>query len=154
MIRAMRIVVALSALIFAAGGCGPLKRWAYSGGDRDQWQKPDQVMAELELTPEEKTDLKLGMRGGAHGLFCDQCGECLVQCARGVDVPTMMRSYMYAYGYRNLRTAKDTLETVDLENPACASCDECTVTCRMNFDVKQRAIDIARLRSVPEDFIA
>jgi arsenite methyltransferase len=63
MIRTRHIVVAVSALALAAGGCGPLKRWAYSGGDRDQWQKPDQVMAELELEPGDRV-ADLGAGGG------------------------------------------------------------------------------------------
>ena len=120
----------------------------------DQMNDDLSVMADLQLTPEEREDLKLGMRNGTPGLFCDQCGDCLAQCGEGVDVPTVMRSYMYAYGYKSPRTAKDTLAAVDLDDLACATCDECTVTCKMKFDVRRRAVDIARIRSVPEEFLA
>jgi aryl-alcohol dehydrogenase-like predicted oxidoreductase len=119
----------------------------------DQMNDDLSVMADLPLTPDEREDLQLGLRSGAPGLFCDQCGDCLTQCGKGVDVPTLMRGYMYAYGYKSPRTAKDALASVDLGNLACATCDDCTVTCRMKFDVRQRAEDIARIRSVPEDFL-
>ncbi len=119
----------------------------------DQMNDDLSVMADLSLTPEEREDLQLGLRSGTPGLFCDQCGDCLAQCDRGVDVPTLMRGYMYAYGYKSLRTAKDALASMDLANLACTACDVCTVTCKMKFDIRQRAEDIARIRSVPEDFL-
>jgi predicted aldo/keto reductase-like oxidoreductase len=113
------------------------------------------VMADLTLTPEEIKDLRLEGPNKRAGLFCPQCGDCLTQCDRDVAIPTLMRSYMYAYGYRDLAKAKDAVRELDLSDVACESCDACRVTgCPMGFDVREKVIDIARIRQVPTDFIA
>jgi ubiquinone/menaquinone biosynthesis C-methylase UbiE len=39
----------LCALALQLPGCGAWKRFAYEGFDRDSWQKPDEVIARLEL---------------------------------------------------------------------------------------------------------
>jgi predicted aldo/keto reductase-like oxidoreductase len=109
------------------------------------------VMTDLKLTPAEELDLKAD---GQMGLFCDQCRKCVPQCRMGVEITTIMRSYMYAYGYRNLRSAKETLEMAGLSGDPCGQCNGCTVNCTMKFDVKSKIEDIARLRDVPSDLIA
>ena len=46
--------IALSFLLVSAfwlPGCAAWKQCAYEGGDRDEWQKPDEVIAALELSP-------------------------------------------------------------------------------------------------------
>lgn len=43
---------------------------------------------------------------------------------------------------------------LELAPPVCESCDPCTVTdCTMGFDVREKALDIARIANVPDDFI-
>jgi predicted aldo/keto reductase-like oxidoreductase len=120
----------------------------------EQMQVVLSVMEDLDLTPAEELDLKADEQMGHRGLYCDQCAECARQCPHGVDIPTIMRSYMYAYGYRNLLAAKETFESSGTANLPCAACDRCVVECRMGFDVRQRAMDIARIRDVADDFIA
>ena len=114
------------------------------------------VMEDLALTPAEELDLKEDQTQGS-GLFCYQCGKCVAQCGRDVEIPTLMRSYMYAYGYRNLAAAKETLQSTGLRdgtaNVPCTRCDACSVDCGMGFDVKAKIEDIARLRHVPDDFL-
>ena len=109
------------------------------------------VMNDLELTPEEQADLTSA--GLQEGLYCQQCGSCLDQCRYGVEIPSYMRAYMYAYGYRDPGQARETIENVSLAIPPCNRCPECSVTCRMGFDVRDRVLDIARVRDVPEDFL-
>lgn len=112
------------------------------------------VMEDLALTAGEKKDLQLGMLKGLEGLYCSQCRRCVDQCPRRVDIPGIMRSYMYAYGYRNLAQAKDTIRPALEEGIPCGDCLACSVRCTMGFDVKNRIGDIARLGQVPDDFLA
>lgn len=119
----------------------------------DQLEENLSVMEDLKLSPKEEEDLKLGEKLGMKGLYCRQCGNCLAQCDRGVEVPTLMRSYMYAYGYRNLSMAKEAVEKLDLSKIPCSSCGACKVDCTMGFDVKNKVEDIARIRDVPSDFL-
>jgi predicted aldo/keto reductase-like oxidoreductase len=111
------------------------------------------IMEDLTLTPEEKGDLKLGERLGFSGTFCQQCGRCLPQCPKDMDIPTLMRSYMYAFGHQNPQKAKDCLRAWTTAEIACQQCDECQVACSLGFDVKSRALDIARILEVPEEFL-
>lgn len=120
----------------------------------DQLETDLSVMEDLELTPEEKNDLDTGANLGLPGLYCPQCSDCAAQCPRGVDVPTLMRSYMYAYGYRNLLSAKVTLDSSGIDGAPCDGCESCSVRCRMGFDVRDRVRDIARLGALPRDFVA
>lgn len=119
----------------------------------DQLEKDLSVMEDLTLTPEEKAGLKLGDKLALTGLYCQQCEKCLAQCPNNFDIPTSMRSYMYAYGYRNPFEARKTLETVNIADIPCKSCCTCQVTCSMGFDVQKKIIDIARIKAVPEEFL-
>ncbi len=112
------------------------------------------VMEDLALTPEEKVDLRLGDTLALTGLYCQQCAKCLTQCPGNLDIPTLMRSYMYAYGYKSPSLAKETLESMDLSHLPCQSCDTCQVNCSMGFDVRDKIMDIARIKAVPKDFLA
>jgi ubiquinone/menaquinone biosynthesis C-methylase UbiE len=53
----------IAALALQLAGCGAWKRFAYEGFDRDSWQKPDEVIARLEL-PEGAHVADLGAGGG------------------------------------------------------------------------------------------
>jgi len=119
----------------------------------DQLELDMSVMEDLTLTPKEREDLKLGQKTGMSGLYCAQCGRCRSQCRYNLDIPTMMRSYMYAYGYKNSALAKETLQSVDLHNTPCTDCHTCTITCSMGFDIRNKILDIVRLNDVPEDFL-
>jgi len=120
----------------------------------DQLETDLSIMEDLTLTPEENKYLELARVHHKDSLFCQGCGTCLKQCPSAPDIPTLMRSYMYAYGYRNLALAARTIESVK-DNPiACADCSSCIVKCPMGFDIKERAMDIIRLRDFPPEFFA
>lgn len=111
------------------------------------------VMEDLKLTPSEKRDLSLGDELGLSGHYCDQCGQCLAQCPEDVDIPTLMRSHMYAYGHCQPAKAKATLAQWSSGDVACTSCGNCVVECSQAFDIKTRAIEIARIIDVPGEFL-
>ncbi|MBN1789367.1 MAG: aldo/keto reductase [Bacteroidales bacterium] len=109
------------------------------------------LMGDLKITDDELKDLKLAQAG--QGLYCLQCRKCSGQCPHDLDIPTIMRSFMYAYGYRNLDHAQQTLNLADLSGKPCEQCDVCQVECAVGFDVKSKIENIARLRDVPRDFL-
>ena len=111
------------------------------------------VMSDLELTEQEKEDLKLASNQNEHGIYCQQCGKCIRQCPQNLDIPTIMRSYMYAYGYGNFKKARKTLDMVKSDSNPCNDCEVCNIKCSMGFDIKNKAADIMRLKNVPDDFL-
>ncbi len=108
------------------------------------------VMENLELTPEERKDLRLDGGAVEPGLFCQHCLACNAQCSGDFDIPTLMRSYMYRYGYKNPLKAKQTIRHLDANQVLCADCSSCSVRCRMGFDVKEKVLDIVRILDVPQ----
>ena len=109
------------------------------------------VMENLALNDVEKEYLQ--KHASLPGLYCQQCGECLKQCPERLPIPDLMRAYMYAYGYRNVRTAYDLVTSLDLQGKICDDCGPCPVKCSIGFDVPGKIRDVARLREVPTEFI-
>jgi predicted aldo/keto reductase-like oxidoreductase len=68
--------------------------------DYDEMEEDLSVMEDLTLSPKELRDLALGGELGLPGNYCQQCGDCLPQCPAGMDIPTLMRSHMYAFADR------------------------------------------------------
>jgi predicted aldo/keto reductase-like oxidoreductase len=119
----------------------------------DELQNNLALMKDLRLTDEDLKELRLTSYDIKKGLCCQQCGECLGTCKERLDIPTLMRSYMYAYGYRNLDHAKHTLDLAKLPEKICESCESCGISCSAGFDIRHKIRDIARLRNVPQDFL-
>ncbi|MFC2113292.1 4Fe-4S dicluster domain-containing protein, partial [Bacteroidota bacterium] len=111
------------------------------------------LMADLELTEDEKNDLNPPSEDLASDIYCQQCQECVSQCPENLDIPTIMRSYMYAYGYKNLDHARHTIDLAGLTDQPCNNCIACQVNCAMNFNIKEKISDIARIRNIPRDLI-
>jgi predicted aldo/keto reductase-like oxidoreductase len=118
----------------------------------DQIEDDWSVMEGLTLTQEERKDLRLSFN--KQSMFCNNCDKCLPQCPYNLPIPDVMRSYMYAYGYKNLEKSYDLLKKTRLPANACELCDECSVECTQQFDVGSKIKDIKRLLNVPQDFVA
>jgi len=118
----------------------------------DQLKEDWSVVSDISLTPQELKDLRLGEQ--VAGLYCQQCGRCVSGCPKSLPIPDLMRSYMYAYGYRNLQAAHELVGSLDLAENPCGSCASCTAVCAKGFDIADRVRDISRLRAVPGDFFA
>ncbi len=113
----------------------------------DNWS----VSGDLSLLPEEKEDLQLAL--SETGMFCLGCNSCFGQCKLDLPVSDLMRSYMYNYAYAYPAKAwKTVVETGVSDNP-CGDCEECTVTCKSGFDVRRKITDIARIQTVPGEFL-
>jgi len=119
----------------------------------DQLHEDLSVMEDLHMSEHEKSDLKLADADFPTGMYCQHCGVCRSQCRMGYDIPTAMRSYMYAHGYQNLLHSQQTLTASNLPADPCKDCTICDVKCSMGFDVRHKLEDIARLKGVPKDFL-
>lgn len=97
------------------------------------------VAYNLEYSEEEKAFLKdkkvdIGMA------FCRECSNCMKTCPYGVDIPTLMRTHMYAAQYTNFYQARATLNDIPIESGLnnCKNCLECTAKCIRNVNVPKR----------------
>ena len=102
-------------------------------------------MQDLTLTPAERQDLNLGQGLGLSGVFCQQCGHCRAQCPASMDIPTLMRAYLYAAGHQQPTKARDTLHAWTEADIACSRCARCDVRCALGHDVRSRALEMAPL---------
>ena len=119
----------------------------------DELRKNLEMIKDIKLTDEEQQYLKVAGMRPEMGLYCQQCRKCVPQCPANLDIPTLMRSYMYAYGYRNAAQARHTLDSIEMSGDPCGKCDVCRVNCTSGFNVKERVLDIARLKMVPTEFL-
>jgi len=117
----------------------------------EQLQKNLSMVSNLQLSDQERNYLETAMT--EPGLYCQQCKTCLPQCPHSINIPAVMRSYMYAYGYKNLAQARHMLDISELRGNPCENCQTCNVRCISGFDIKNKILDISRLRDVPEDLI-
>ncbi|MDR1728795.1 MAG: aldo/keto reductase [Acidobacteriota bacterium] len=76
--------------------------------------------------------------------FCQQCSNCRETCPKGVDVPTLMRTHMYAAKYGNFVHARATLDgiaaTASLRN--CSDCSECEAKCAHHVGIAENIRDL------------
>jgi len=110
------------------------------------------VLADPVMTEQERQEL-LAM-AGEPGLFCVNCRKCIPACPFNLPIPDLMRAYMYAYGYVNIKMAYDLLGELGTGVSPCINCNECTVNCTKGFDVRTKIADISRLVAMPSDLIA
>ena len=87
-------------------------------------------------------------------LYCQNCGQCVEQCTKNLPIPTIMRAYMYNYGYKYPSLSKETLESLALNGNDCAGCTQCTVNCPSGFKVAEKIAAITPIVNVPSYFLA
>jgi len=105
----------------------------------DQLNVDMTVMNDLTLSEQEKRDLQLSsMLPGK--LYCQQCRQCISTCSKRVEVPDLMRAYMYYKGYENVTQARETLaELSEVQGlQACKSCSICTAECVRGIQIGKR----------------
>lgn len=117
------------------------------GYDNFQHMREDFSVARgLDYTEEEEqflSDNRLTLGLG----FCHQCRKCEPTCPHRVDIPSLMRTHMYAAQYANFDEARMTFDAIPASRnlSACTSCDTCTARCANTVDIARR---IANLRTI------
>ncbi|MFH1349407.1 MAG: aldo/keto reductase [Pseudomonadota bacterium] len=117
----------------------------------DQMDLDFTVMNDLSLTDEEKRDLKISsMLLGT--VYCQQCRSCVTSCPEKVEIPTLMRAYMYAEGYGNLIQSALTVHELppDRGLNICQGCITCTATCRFGINICERLNTLMGMNPVEE----
>ena len=107
------------------------------------------VMSDLSLSEQEKRDLRLSSMLKGH-LYCQSCRSCVSTCPRGVEIPTLMRAYMYAEGYGNLIQAELTMDKLPAAESlsACLDCTACTATCGYGINISERIDTLIATNSI------
>ncbi|HSW37903.1 MAG TPA: aldo/keto reductase [Acidobacteriota bacterium] len=76
--------------------------------------------------------------------FCRQCSQCRPSCPMGVDIPSLMRTHMYAACYGNFIQARETFD--DIQQTAglnlCSDCSVCKAACARNIDIPGHIRDL------------
>jgi uncharacterized protein len=110
-----------------------------------------EVNRDISLSSSEIQDLRLDQAEG--GMYCFGCEKCIDQCPQRMPVPDIMRSFMYAYGYKDLSLARETMDSLNLREDACKDCTSCKVKCVQGFNVAEKIRKIDRVRHIPSDFL-
>jgi predicted aldo/keto reductase-like oxidoreductase len=99
----------------------------------DELEEDFSVARNLAYTADEERylrDFRANASLGKVSGTCERCGQCQPGCPRQANIPDLMRTYMYAAGYKNFEHARITYESIPAgEN--LSACDNCT-TCRAN----------------------
>jgi len=112
----------------------------------DHLEQDFSVIRDLSYTDEEKNFLA-DKAFLAQAEFCQQCGECVQECPKHVNIPTLMRSHMYAVQYRNTSMASTMLAAMRSGKglDACRQCATCAATCRNTVQISRK---IAQLKTM------
>ena len=116
----------------------------------DMLEESIDAVMNLELNDDEKKYLS----ATSNSMYCQGCRICEGQCPKGLPIPEMMRAYMYNYGYKSPALAKEVIDELALTGNLCGDCTTCNVKCIAGFQVAQKVNDIARLRNIPQEFLA
>ncbi|MFP4018138.1 MAG: aldo/keto reductase [Bacteroidales bacterium] len=117
----------------------------------DELDENMSVMESLELNDNERDFLYAA--ANEQGLYCNGCETCLNYCRKNIPIPEIMRAYMYAYGYREVKKAKETLAEYHVKNNPCSDCSICTVKCVKGFPVAEKIANVTRVTKVPDEFL-
>jgi succinate dehydrogenase/fumarate reductase-like Fe-S protein len=115
-------------------------------GNYDQLEQNFSVAYDLAYTDSEKKFLA-DEKAVAALEFCQQCGSCRSGCQLRADIPTLMRSHMYALQYRDREKARYTLASIPKGKglEACASCDTCSARCVNSVNIARKIAELKGL---------
>jgi predicted aldo/keto reductase-like oxidoreductase len=113
----------------------------------EQLQADVDVAYNLEYTQEERKFLEDHNVKLAIQSVCRFCSGCKGTCPNGVDIPSLMRTHMYATGYGNMHMTKSTFSNIEAGKglDACSLCPECVAQCRHSVEIAARIDELKSL---------
>jgi predicted aldo/keto reductase-like oxidoreductase len=109
-------------------------------GSYDHIDQNVSVAFDLTYTNEEK-DFLANKKLLADLEFCHQCQQCKPGCALGAEIPSLMRTHMYALQYYpGTGHPHEMLATIEKGKglDACANCDHCTASCAWTVNIPRK----------------
>ena len=115
----------------------------------DQLEQNFSVAPNLAYTAEE-TSFLADKKTVSEAQFCRQCGQCRGDCPFGVDIPTLMRSHMYAVQYANHALAASTMASLPADRglSACGECSTCLARCRNSVNIAMKIKSLQDIASI------
>ncbi len=105
----------------------------------DQLDQNMSVMSNLALSTAERQEIQIAanLKGK---LFCQNCRSCIPSCSQKVEIPNLMRAFMYAKGYGNYVQAEITAAELPRKQGlnVCRNCSSCTATCPNGINIGSR----------------
>ncbi len=97
------------------------------------------VMNNLALSGKERAEIQLAssLKGK---IYCQNCRSCIPTCPDNVEIPNLMRSFMYAKAYGNYIQAGMTVAELPRKKGLniCRSCSSCTASCPNGINIGSR----------------
>jgi len=80
--------------------------------------------------------------------FCRMCGSCEGKCPKGLAVSDLIRTAMYAEGYRDLSLARSNFLSIPEKSRriSCHECERCSVLCPNGVAIQERICKIKEWR--------
>ncbi len=105
----------------------------------DQLDQNMKVMNDLAISAAEKRYLALASKLKGK-LYCQNCRSCISTCCTRVEIPKLMRAYMYAKGYGNYIQAGMTIAELPKKRGLniCQSCSSCAASCPNGINIGSR----------------
>ena len=105
----------------------------------DQLEQNFRVMNNLGLSATERKELQMAsnLKGK---LYCQNCRSCIPKCPGKVEIPKLMRAFMYAKGYGNYIQAGMTVAQLPRKRglDICRNCPSCTASCPNGINIGSR----------------
>jgi predicted aldo/keto reductase-like oxidoreductase len=105
----------------------------------EQLETDFSVMSMLKLSSAEKSRLEQTARLKGI-LYCQNCRDCISTCPNRVEIPNLMRAYMYGNAYGNLSQARSTIAELPKNKGLveCQECPSCKAVCRTGINIERR----------------
>ena len=105
----------------------------------DQLDQNLKVMNNLALSDTERSEIQFAssLKGK---IYCQNCRSCVPTCPDQVEIPNLMRAFMYAKAYGNYVQAGLTVAELPRKKGlnVCRSCSSCTASCPNGISISSR----------------